>query len=736
MNAKYLILFLLLGFGYGLIGQINPEQNEVRALKMLARTNGKEIKLRWAPTSPETWFDCNKVGYVLVRHTYKRNGQLLGWEERSVAVPMTENPIFPLQTEEEWQPLMQRNEYAAIGAQAIFGDSFGVETGTEGFEASLTNKAADDLNRYGFGLFAADHSFEAAEAMGLAYVDKTAKPGESYVYRIYPAIQPSFPIGEIAVGEEESIPIGEISRVDTGSVAVGTNDVYTLPKILEVTANFDNRSVLISWNKELFKLFYVSYIIEKSEDGLNWSSIRSKPFITVGKEKDGSDLAFIPDSLTQNNTPYFYRVKGVTPFDEVGPPSDPVQGMGIDPKPSYYPNITSISMNNEGGFNLGWEFNEGDNDKISGFEILRSSNDQGPFEKISPEELLPANARAFIDPNPLPTNYYLVVAKDQYAREMSSFAALGQIDDITPPAVPTNLRGTILKNGAMVVTWDKNNEPDFLGYRVYVSNHPVAEFTQVTNKPTPNNFFIDTLSLNTLTEELFVKVFSVDYRQNGSEFSEVTTLTRPDTIPPTSPVFRDIQSSTEGVTLAWANSSSKDVITHELKRSPLGEDKWQTIYATDLTNTGTYGNFVDSTAEVGKRFQYKIVATDNADLSSSSKIAQAQIIDNFIRKPVQKLNASADRKTKTITLEWEYPESDKVQTFIIFRANGERRMVSYAGTTPEESLTTQGRGRRKRSKFTFQDQSIKMNTDYQYSVKVLHKDGAQSPLAPAIQVNY
>ena len=159
MNAKYLILFIFLGFGYSLLGQINPEQNEVRALKMLARTNGKEIKLRWAPTSPETWFDCNKVGYVLVRHTYKRNGQLLGWEERSVPVPMTDNPIFPLQTEEEWQPIMQRNEYAAIGAQAIFGDSFGVETGTEGFEASLTNKAADDLNRYGFGLFAADHSF-------------------------------------------------------------------------------------------------------------------------------------------------------------------------------------------------------------------------------------------------------------------------------------------------------------------------------------------------------------------------------------------------------------------------------------------------------------------------------------------------------------------------------------------------------------------------------------------------
>lgn len=66
MNVKYLIFFIFLGFGYSLLGQINFEQNEVRVLKMLVCINGKEIKLCWVFILFEIWFDCNKVGYVLV----------------------------------------------------------------------------------------------------------------------------------------------------------------------------------------------------------------------------------------------------------------------------------------------------------------------------------------------------------------------------------------------------------------------------------------------------------------------------------------------------------------------------------------------------------------------------------------------------------------------------------------------------------------------------------------------
>lgn len=57
--------------------------------------------------------------------------------------------------------------------------------GMEGFEVSLINKVVDDLNWYGFGLFVVDYFFEVVEVMGLVFVDKIVKLGESYVYRVY-----------------------------------------------------------------------------------------------------------------------------------------------------------------------------------------------------------------------------------------------------------------------------------------------------------------------------------------------------------------------------------------------------------------------------------------------------------------------------------------------------------------------------------------------------------------------
>ncbi|MEL6659456.1 MAG: hypothetical protein AAFR36_23540, partial [Bacteroidota bacterium] len=81
-------------------------------------------------------------------------------------------------------------------------------------------------------------------------------------------------------------------------------------------------------------------------------------------------------------------------------------------------------------------------------------------------------------------------------------------------------------------------------------------------------------------------------------------------------------------------------------------------------------------------------------------------------------------------------DEEAVRRFIIYRARGDEPFRSYTSVTPEESGGTVGRRKRSRRRFSFADTSLKMNTDYRYSVKVLWHDGGQSPLSDALIVNY
>ena len=177
-------------------------------------------------------------------------------------------------------------------------------------------------------------------------------------------------------------------------------DAYLLPKVTELKGEFKNREAVLSWNKERTKTFYSNYIIERSEDGTNYRQVHDKPFISLDQSPErSSEYAIMLDSLPANNTPYFYRVKGRTIFGEYGPPSDPVQGMGIDPMPTVFPKISGIQPTDAGHLVVNWGFEEQANGKISGFQLYRSSDAKGTYDLVSGDQLIPVTERFFIDRN-------------------------------------------------------------------------------------------------------------------------------------------------------------------------------------------------------------------------------------------------------------------------------------------------------------------------------------------------
>ncbi len=685
-----------------------PTIEEKNAISITARAFDQSIKLRWAPTSMAAWKIANEEGYILERYTVRRGKEILALAERSKAKVLTSTPLKPWETQEQWKPLMEKDDYAAIAAQALYGKSFNLTQGGQ----SLQELKDESQNRHSFGLFAADQSVEVAKALGLFFDDKTVVKGEYYLYKIFPAKAMSN------------------IQVDTGYVYLGTDEVYDLPKPTEVTTSFSDKVVFISWEKNISSKFYSSFIVERSEDGKEFEEINALPFVGMDTKASQKNKMVMMDSLNANDRDYTYRVKGKTIFGEVGPASLPSTGQGVNAKVDA-PNIESILNQNNLGLGISWKFEKANETEIVGFQLARSNNDQGPFEVISGTNNIDKTLRYIIDEAPLPVNYYRIIAIDKYGRNVSSFAALAQLDDTTPPAPPVNLRGTIMEDGEMIVTWSSNTEADLMGYRVYMANRKDREeYVQITSKPIQQNFFSHIVPMNTLSEEVFFKVRAIDYRQNKSDFSEIGTVTRPDSIPPAAPVFSSARASKKAVNLIWENSASSDVVQMVLERKSKKEEDWTSIKEMIYPDDMTFKSYQDTSAERGTLYEYRLKAIDDADLITYSRTISASKIDNGIRRPVEKINAAINRRQKMVALQWEYqPDGNDLTHFVIYRAAKDERPRKYDSIKKTKALNAA-------QSWVYEDKSLQMDTSYKYQIRAVYKNGAQSPLSELVSVVY
>lgn len=679
-----------------------------KGLRMLSQSNGEVIKLRWAPTDWPTWKLIIRQGVTLERYTIQRQGELLPLSERSAGIVLA-SAIKPWEDQERWKALMNEDDYAAIGAQAIYGSTFHVVSEEQGDEVSLIDVARDQENRFSFGLFAADHSFVAANAMGLAWTDSTAQPEETYVYRVF------------LTGTSRT-------QLDTGYASITLEDAAALPKILDFSAAFEDGQVLLAWNKSLYANTYVSYTVERSDDGENYAPVHDKPLINPDRtEEDGRYMMYI-DSLPSNGVEYHYRVFGTTAFNLQGPTSDPQVGKGIEALPFSFPVIESVlPYESDRQFGISWRYNEEDEVLILGFRVYRANRVDGQYTLLNPDELMAPDLRFFVDPAPLPTNYYKVVGIDQYDREVESFPALAQLVDETPPAAPRKVHGKIMDDGTMIMTWDENTEEDMLGYRVWMSNDSTDEFTQLTNRVHPRNVYLDSTNLNTLSREVYIKVAAYDYRQNMSRMSKMATLTRPDTIRPSEPVIRSIRFENALVQISWAGSSSDDLARHELWHRP-DSGSWQLISEIDVDDETL--QITDYAAGFGN--YYQIRAVDKTGLSSQSQEVSVMVEATDEVPQPWNLNAAADRRAKQVNLQWEYSPNVQVHHFVILRGTGAEDIWTLE-LVPAADIKID---HRRKAIYRYVDDQPKMNTAYRYAVRAVLADERQSPISSTTQIAY
>jgi hypothetical protein len=588
----FLTLLVILFINGAVFGQVDNALiiSQDPSLSAINKGKDNDIILRWAPAPAGTWLKSVQRGfYTIEKQVFKTvvdfhpgNFKLVG------------PPLYPwsINTIEETLE-STKDSSLLIAGHCLYGEWESIDTTMDLDIKGMYDRHQELTNRYGIALFAADRFPIAAEAMALRYVDRNAHVDYSVIYRISLFI--------------DSVIVAQTTTIFDGS----DKNVY---KPVIKSFGEEEEKIILSWDRKIHEKSYTSYWIERSRDSINFERINTQPYIhaeDVQQSMGESDINYI---ISVNNyDPYYYRIIGIDPFGDESEPSVAIKLVGKDRTPPPAPNRAKAYMPDDQSMRIEWMQDTSSVD-LQAYRILYSKESDGVYLPIS--DILPAFARTFIDraPDYINKNFYKICAIDTAGNYACTEPVYGFVQDTFPPEKPTGLHGAIDSSGVVTLQWNLGAERDIDGYHVYFSNRFNGVFSIISNDLIRDTAFQDSISLNSLTKEVFYRIVAVDVRGNYSDFSDMVQVIRPDTIPPGPAVFTKYEVTERGIYLEWHPSYSSDVMIHHLYRSTDGA-------AFSLIDSFTERNenqYLDTLFSPSTRYKYRILAVDDSGLQSPS----------------------------------------------------------------------------------------------------------------------
>lgn len=587
------------------------------SLRVLAKSSKDSVVLRWAPTKSGPWKAYNSIGYVVER---------MNIDEGNTFEKLTPSPLKPWSIDEWKARSRPEQQFSAIAVQCLYG-RLSVPNATSSLNA-LVDASQEFENKYGFALLAADNDAHTANGLALRFVDKTAKEGKTYLYRI-------------STARKDSIFI-----IDTGYVAVTVGASEPLPPISTLKADEREGKVMLQWKNPL--MFYSGFHVYKKSGG-KIEQLTKTPLVamTPSYAKETQD-PYYEDTTAGYYTNNTYIVRGVDPFGDYSEPAE-IMAMGKDKTPPPIPSVNKPLVFGK-AVSLTWEVKNPVPD-LRGFIIERSDSLYGNFKPIT-TKLLDKDARAYLDTLVNPDEpFYNIIAIDTAGNLSENFPIYAEIIDTLPPSVPKYISGTIDTNGIVKLLWNLGKERDLLGYRVLWANDSTHEFTQRTNLVLQDTVFYDSIAVKTLTKDIYYKLVAVDTRYFHSEATPIIRLRRPDVLPPEAPLFTDVFVTDSSVVLRWAHSRSDDVKEQLLYKRKQGEKEWKVFKKFE----STLEEFKDTSVVKRSVYEYQLQAVDSSNLKSPlSTPVTGRPYDTGYRPPIENLRLEYNEKTGKLEVRWTY----------------------------------------------------------------------------------
>lgn len=657
--------------------------DSIKSISVIANIKSEEVVIRWAPPDHIAWSKGNDYGYKVIRFRVNFEGK-----KPVESTQIGNDTIKPLTLQQWRSKFPEDHKYAPIAVQALYGEDFTITEENFDIGKVRTLSLQQEL-RYSFALFAADMDAQVADGLGLRIVDKNIEKDEQYLYAIIPH---------------------DPSRMDTGYVLVDTRFPTEIPKAPSLEKNELENQIELRWNIKNIQPAFTAFWIERSEDGRNWKRLNNTPYLqaTQNPNQEPDDFVYYTDTtIAGNYIKYKYRLIGITPFAELSEPSDILEAMGRDKTPPGVPIITSIKDVN-GKIEFEWKLDNPSSD-LKGFLIGKSGSIGGQYEQITPQPLSP-ETRKFTDESPdaIGENYYVVFAVDTANNASVSMPAYGFLSDSIPPAKPKGLTGKIDSLGIVTLHWPLGEDPDITGYRVFFANAADHEFSNLTPYPIQDTVFVDTISLNTLTKEIFYQIVAVDRNFNHSVRSDILKLVKPDIVPPVAPLISDYLVTDTAVVLTIIPSSSDDVAQHILLRKSDKETEWKPLITLDQKSLLTK-KIVDRNVTGPNYYQYALQAIDSSgNKSNLSPEVGMKVFRNLKTFEIDGFSASFDNQKNVVSLKWNKPK-EQLSFYVIYRKVNGNKFENFASVNPDKT--------------SYIDSELLSPGEYQYGIKAVYKNG-------------